>query len=109
MPLQIGQGQPGEPLLLFGSDGFGRMAGVVRAAGLDLDEDDRAAVDGHQVELAQAAALAAGDDLDSRAGADSARPRARRAAPSELIAPPGDPQPREPASEHAPSRTSSDG
>ena len=63
VPLQVSERQPSEPPLLLGIDRFSRMAGLVRAAGFDLDEDDRAAIDGHQVQFAQPAAVSTGDDL----------------------------------------------
>ena len=62
MPLHVRERQPRQPPLLGFIDGVGRMAGVVAGAGLDLDEDDRAAIDGDQVELADVVAMAAGDD-----------------------------------------------
>lgn len=61
--LQKSQCAPGDMLLFLQIDRLGRMAGSMRAAGLDLDEDDRSAVDGDQIQLTQRVAIAAPHDL----------------------------------------------
>src|SRR5205823_4925635 len=86
--LQIRKRQTGEPLLLLRSDGFGRMARLVRAARLDLDEHDGATVHGHQIQLAQATAGAAGDDLVAQPPQVTLG-RALAASAQRAIAPPG--------------------
>lgn len=59
---QIGRRQPRQPPLLGQIDRFGRMPLLVAAAGFHLDEDDRAAIDRHQVDLPQPGANPAADD-----------------------------------------------
>ncbi len=49
-------------------DGALGAEGRAGAAGLDLDEDERAAVEGDDVELAEAGASVALDDLPARGG-----------------------------------------
>ena len=63
MATQIRQSEADESPLLVRVDGFGRMASIVRLARLDLDEDDRATVDGYQVELTKNGTVAACHDF----------------------------------------------
>src|SRR5690348_17097282 len=56
------EGGEGEPALLLGSDGLG---GGPRAAGLDLDEDDRVAVARDQVDLAERGPVPAHEDAEA--------------------------------------------
>ena len=62
VPLEIDEGRFDDALLLALVDCFRRMAGSAAGASLDLDENDGATIDGDQVDLAAATALAAGDD-----------------------------------------------
>ena len=64
-----GGGEAADSLLLAVVDAEDRALGAeggVLAAGLDLDEDERAAVEGDDVELAEAGAGVALDDLPAR-------------------------------------------
>ena len=63
MPLQQRNGRPGHAPLLAGRDRFDRLAGLGRGPRLDLDEDDRAAVQRDQIEFAALQATAAGENL----------------------------------------------
>jgi hypothetical protein len=60
--LHVGKGEAREAALLGFIDGIGRVAGVVCRARFDFDEDDGAAIDGNEVELADVIAVAAGED-----------------------------------------------
>ena len=83
VPLQVGERQPRQPPLLGVIDRIGRMSGLLRGAGLHLDEDDRAAVDGDQVELADLAAAGRGRRSCSPGAQGTWRRRSRRAGPRE--------------------------
>lgn len=65
--LEVGGSQNGETALLRPIDRFGGMALVAGPAGFYFDEDDRAAVDGNQVQLSQAGTDAAADDAKTAA------------------------------------------
>ncbi len=60
--LHIGERQARQSLLLSFIDGIGRVAGVVRRSRFHLDEDDRAAIDGYKIKLADVIAVAAGEN-----------------------------------------------
>ena len=78
MAFQEAHRQPGEPPLLLLVHGLGRMAGLLRLPRLDLDEDDRLAVQHHQIEFAGAELIAAGENLVAAA---AEKPGRRRLAP----------------------------
>src|SRR5208337_3299070 len=63
MPLHKGDRQTGQLALLYGIDGIGWMADFLRGTGLDLDKDDRPAVQGHKIKLAGSKPSAAGENL----------------------------------------------
>ena len=65
--LQIDQSEARQPLLFFEIDGFVRLAGDRRVAGFHFDEHDRAAVDGDDVDFADAELRAAADDFVAEA------------------------------------------
>jgi hypothetical protein len=67
VPLHIGESQPREPPLLGIIDGVGRMPRVVRRSRFYLNENDRAAIDGHEIDFANAVAVSAGDDYIAKA------------------------------------------
>src|SRR5256885_371301 len=65
----------------------GRAGGVVAFGGADLDEDDAAALDGDQVDLAVGAGVVAGDDAPALAAQEAGGGPLRAAA--EPAPPPG--------------------
>src|SRR5262245_51986961 len=62
VPLHVGEGQTRQSLLLGFVNCVCWVTGVVRGPRFDLNEDDGAAIDGNQVELADIIAMTAGDD-----------------------------------------------
>jgi hypothetical protein len=62
MASHVREGEPSQSLLLGFIDRIGWMARVVRRAGLDLDKDDRAAIDGHQIDFTDVVAMAPSHD-----------------------------------------------
>jgi hypothetical protein len=73
VPLHEGHRQAGQLPLLDGIDGLGWMADILGGAGLDLDKDDRAAVEGHEIEFARRKPAAAGEDLIAQPLEESGR------------------------------------
>ena len=62
MPANVGGGQFGDPPLLLRADGFGRMPVGGVAPRPHLDEHHRAAVEGHQIDVATQHPLSSADD-----------------------------------------------
>ena len=63
MPPQIREGHAREAPLLVAIDGFGRMPCFLRGPRLHFDENDRATVHGHDIELAQHGSIVTSHDL----------------------------------------------
>ena len=63
--LEIGRGKKSELALLSQIDGFSRMALVVAVPRFDFDEDDRASLDGHEIQLAHPRTDAAPNNAES--------------------------------------------
>ena len=77
--LQEGHGQPRQPALLVIVDGLGGMAGVVRLPRLDLDKNDRIAIERHRDRVRPAQNGRCGRGFCSRGGEDIGRQPPRRA------------------------------
>lgn len=67
VPFKIGGCQEGELALLGEVNGFGGMALFVALACLDFDEDDRAVLDGDEIQFTEPGTDAATDDAESAA------------------------------------------
>ena len=61
-PSALRSSEAAEAALLFRVDGEGSALGVAAGGGADLDEDERIAIAGHEVELAEGALSVADED-----------------------------------------------